>query len=105
MKNLSLFPDAEPHVFDGATYDARLDGERLSTQLARVRELMSDGKWRTLAKIANAVRGSEPAVSARLRDLRKPRHGGWTVDRRRRAPFDSNPGVWEYAVTSRGTTT
>jgi len=40
------------------------------TQLDRVKRLMSDGKWRTLAEIREYAGGTETAVSARLRDLR-----------------------------------
>lgn len=79
--------------FDGTTYDRALDGQRLGTQLERVRALMADGQWRTLAEIAAAVGGSEAGVSARLRDMRKVKFGGADVRGRRR-----EPGLWEYAV-------
>lgn len=72
----------EPH-FDGATYEPGADHARLTGQLARVLDLMRDGKWRTLGQIAEAVQGSEAGVSARLRDLRKPRFGAYMVDRER----------------------
>lgn len=87
----SLFPDLyrapsakplEPH-FDGETYEPEEDHARLTGQLARVLDLMKDGRWRTLAEIAKAVDGSEAGVSARLRDLRKPRFGGYVVERER----------------------
>lgn len=71
------------HLFDGDTIEPDIDNDRLSTQLERVRELMSDGQWRTLAEIASVVGGTEAAVSARLRDLRKERFGSLKVDRRR----------------------
>lgn len=47
------------------------DTARLATQLLRVRELMADGRWWTLAHLALAVGASEAGVSARIRDLRK----------------------------------
>ena len=81
--------------FDGHTYDASLDAERLSGQLLRVWSLMRDGKWRTLAEIAEAVGGSEAGVSARLRDLRKPRYGAMTVERRR---SELHNGLWLYRL-------
>lgn len=81
--------------FDGETFDASRDGARLSSQLERVQVLMTDGRWRTLASIAAAVGGSEPAVSARLRDLRKPRFGGLLVERRY-----VGEGLWEYRVAA-----
>lgn len=50
-------------------------------QLTRVRTLMADGRWRTLREISRRVRAPEQSVSARLRDLRKPRHGRYIVAR------------------------
>lgn len=88
MNQMSLIP-----VFDGATFDPTLDQERLSTQLSRVRKLMADGRWRTLGAIQREAGGSEAGISARLRDLRKPRNGGLNVERRR-----VEGGLWEYRV-------
>lgn len=82
--------------FDGATYDANRDGERLGGQLNAVYRLMHDGRWRTLAEIAKHVDGSEPGVSARLRDLRKSRFGSHEVERE----FVAN-GVWKYRLIVR----
>jgi len=69
--------------FSGSTYCPTTDAPRLSRQLDRVRDMMSDGQWRTLAQIATATGCSEASASARLRDLRKARFGGHTVERRR----------------------
>lgn len=85
-------------TFGGSTFDPVMDGPRLGTQLRRVFDLMADGNWRTLADIANVVPGKETALSARLRDLRRPEHGGHTVEHRR---VDGMPGVWEYRVIVR----
>lgn len=81
------------HLFDGETFDKTLDGPRLNRQLDRVFALMSDGKYRTLREIAEAVGGSEAGVSARLRDLKKPRFGSYRVGRVRQAS-----GVHYYKV-------
>ena len=80
-------------LFDGATFDPAQDAERLTSQLERVRDLMLDGRWRTLKQITRAVRGSEAGVSARLRDLRKSRFGGFTVNHQH-----LGGGVWVYQV-------
>lgn len=85
--------------FDGATYDAEIDGARLGSQLERVRDLMLDGTWRTIPEIRNAVRRpdelmSEASISARLRDLRKEKFGGYVVEHRR----VRESGLWEYRV-------
>lgn len=84
----------KPQAFAGETFDAEHDQSRLTRQLDRVRALMSDGSWRTLGEIAAVVPGSETALSARLRDIRK---SGLTVDRRRRG--DAKRGLHEYRVT------
>jgi hypothetical protein len=67
--------------FDGATYEHPRDGARLGDQMLAVLSVMSDGNWRTLADIASETNAPEASVSARLRDLRKPRFGGYTVNR------------------------
>ncbi len=80
--------------FGGSTYREARDGERLRGLLLRVYSAMSDGQWHTLSELAQKCGGSEASVSARLRDLRKPRFGGYTVDRRR-----VSGGLFEYRVT------
>ncbi len=67
--------------FDGATYDHGRDSSRLGDQMAAVFDLMKDGQPRTLAQISSIVSAPEASVSARLRDLRKPRFGGYQIDR------------------------
>jgi hypothetical protein len=78
---------------DGATYDHQRDGQRLQKQHERVLALMLDSKWRTLADIAKETNAPEASVSARLRDLRKPKFGGYKVERR-----CVGWGLWEYRV-------
>jgi hypothetical protein len=66
---------------------------RLTTQLLAVRELMLDGRWRTLDTISR-VTGAPPAsVSAQLRHLRKPRFGRYHVEKRH-----VGRGLYEYRV-------
>lgn len=50
----------------------------------RVYNLMKDGRWRSLEDIQAKVGGTLPSVSARLRDLRKEKYGGHTVESRRK---------------------
>lgn len=84
-----------PH-FDGETYEPAKDHERLTGQLGRVRTVMLDHVWRTLAEI-EAVTGDPPAsISARLRDLRKTKFGGYTIQRRRRG--EDTSGLFEYCL-------
>ena len=79
--------------FDGITYVASRDHARLSGQLAKVRSILADRQWHTLAEIAKAVGGSEAGVSARCRDLRKTRFGGHLIERK----HFSNV-LWQYRL-------
>jgi hypothetical protein len=94
--------------FDGQTYDPEEDHERLTGQLLRVYEAMTDGHWRTLEdvaariRIATGHRDTPAAISARIRDLRKARFGAYPV-RSRRAALRGG-GLWEYRIEGqRGT--
>lgn len=91
-----------PGEFQGETYDARLDRDRLTGQLLLVWNIMSDGRWRTLYEIQQATRATLPAISARLRDLRKERFGSYTVERRQRGALR---GLYEYRVGPKGSGT
>jgi len=55
-------------------------------QRLAVLEVMADGRYRTLFELDAELRRRgylylTTSISARLRDLRKPRFGGWTVER------------------------
>jgi len=80
-------------LFDGETYLKERDGERMASQLERVRALMSDGHWRDLETIRIRCGGTTASVSARIRDLRKTRFGACNVERRHVAE-----GWWEYRL-------
>lgn len=72
--------------FDGATYVPERDHDRLASLLVRVRHFMlwADGEWMTPKQIMDAVNHWDWAsISARLRDLRKPKFGGYDVQRKR----------------------
>lgn len=79
--------------FDGSTFEMKRDGARLNAQLKRVRDLMLDGIWRTLEEISIATGYPEASISARLRDLRKEKFGGYQVNRR-----NMGKGTWVYQV-------
>ena len=85
MRQPDLFPvisECGALRFDGQTV-APDDVPRLSSQLLAVKTLMLDGRARTLKEIAHATGASEAGASARLRDLRKSRFGGYVVERTR----------------------
>lgn len=84
------------------------------TQLEIIRDVMLTssraGLWLTLGEIAEQTQFGEASISAQLRHLRKPRHGSYIVEKRRRtengrAPEDpggvSSAGFWEYQVLPR----
>jgi|WetSurMetagenome_2_1015567.scaffolds.fasta_scaffold306846_3 hypothetical protein len=79
--------------FGGTTYERELDHDRLQTQLRRVREIMLDGRWWTLAELESHLGYPQASVSARIRDLRKEKFGGFEVARRR-----ITGGLFEYRV-------
>lgn len=82
--------------FDGETYEPEHDKMRLHGQILRVWHAMIGGTWQTLDEIAKKTGDQHQSISARLRDLRKERFGGWTVLRRRRG--DPKSGLFEYKV-------
>jgi len=75
------------------------DKPRLNTQREDVRRLMLDGEFRTLADIEAATGHPQASISARLRDLRRPEYGGYTVNRIHKAEAC---GTWYYQVIEPG---
>ena len=88
---------SEHYEFDGETFAPALDQKRLTGQLERVFTAMSDGQWHSLDWLAVQANGTEASVSARLRDLRKLRHGSRVIDRRR----VGTTGLFQYQMTVR----
>jgi hypothetical protein len=101
MTRLGLF-DAEierqygkvEYQFDGETIEAARDNGRLTVQLNEVRRICSNEQWWTLAELARATGYPEASISARLRDLRKPKFGRWNVERQY-----VERGLFRYRVT------
>lgn len=79
---------------DAPTYQPDLDFSRLSRQIDRIKALMLDGAPRTIQEITRIVGGSETGNSGLVRDLRKPRNGGFIIKSARRG--DPRSGLWEY---------
>lgn len=80
-------------TFGGNTFDQAQDGKRLTGQLGRVFAVMRDGDWHTLAELAQKCGGSEAAISARIRDFRKPQFGAMEVITER-----VRGGLWRYRM-------
>lgn len=92
----ALRPILDAARFNGPEYSPEHDKARLSDQHIRIRELMLDGRWRSLAEIAALTGDPQSSVSAQLRHLRKERFGSYVVDRRKRG--DRKRGLFEYQV-------
>jgi hypothetical protein len=94
-------PEAQPPThgrrFDGETYSHELDGIRLKGQLLRVFNVLKDGYWVSLEDIARLANAPGASVSARLRDLRKEKFGGYTVHRK-----NKGGGLWVYRLEMPG---
>ncbi len=75
------------------------DAARIASNTVRVHYLMTHplGQWWTLSDLHESVGGSESAPSARVRDLRKVKFGGFIVERRR-----LESGVSEYRAIRPG---
>lgn len=80
---------------DGETFNRARDGKRLNAQMQRVfNELTArDGEWCTLRSLSYFTGDPEASISARIRDLRKPKFGGYTVQREYVAR-----GLWRYRL-------
>lgn len=89
----------------GPAYDRAHDGERVDTQMLRVRDfLLESGEWLTLSEICAGLevqwecRFPESSISAQLRHLRKKQFGGYHVDKRRRG--GPGQGLFEYRLSA-----
>lgn len=80
-------------LFDGETYDSKRDQQRLSGQLHAVSMILSDYRWHTLGEISRRLNVPEASISARIRDLRKPRFGGHLIEREH-----VDNGLWKYRM-------
>lgn len=60
--------------------------------------LQADREWRTLAQLAGVTGISESSLSAQLRNLRKVKHGGHVVEKRRLNGGNGLYRVYEYRL-------
>lgn len=81
---------------DGITFEKEHDRKRLDRHRDLIFKFMSDGLWHTPASICEALGTDWASSGARLRDLRKPKFGGWDVQRKRSGDPDS--GCWIYRM-------
>ena len=69
-------------IFDGSDYVHERDSKRLGTQLEQIRDFMEGREYLTLQEISDATGHPHASVSAQLRNLRKQRFGGRTIDKK-----------------------
>lgn len=85
--------------FDGETYEPSRDKARLTGQLKAVYNVMSDGEWRSLIQISQLAGIKlnkyvpDSSASARLRDLRKDKFGGYEIERK-----SMGNGIFHYRM-------
>jgi len=100
---LPLFEYTPPVIMgdrDGETFDGSRDRIRLDTAMGRIFNFMQDAKWHTLAELAEVGVCSESCASARIRDLRKPKFGGFHVSR-----SHCGNGLWKYRLAGKAEVT
>lgn len=85
-----------PLDFDGPGLTAA-DRVRLTGQFARVFRVMESGLWLALDEIEAETGDPQASISARLRDFRKTKFGGHTVERKRATWVGG--GTWVYRLT------
>jgi hypothetical protein len=67
------------------------------TLLAVMRLAAGYEQWLALAELAEKTKFPPASISAQLRHLRKPKFGGWVVEKRRRE-WVTDELVWEYRL-------
>lgn len=78
--------------FNGSDYTQQ-DDDRLRGQQLRVWNAVKDGQFRSLGDIAAKTGDPEASISAQLRHLRKPRFGGFVVEKKH-----MGNGLFHYRV-------
>lgn len=94
MHQLDLLAYMPPVIMgerDGASFDRERDLARLDNAMGRIYNHMQDGKWYTLAELAEVGQCSEACASARCRDMRKSKFGGFQINK-----SHCGNGLWKY---------
>jgi len=68
-------------------------GPKAKTRREIIFEIMSDGKWRTLKSIREQTIYLDSSISSQLRDFRKDKFGGHTLEKRHLGDM-----LWEYKL-------
>jgi hypothetical protein len=86
--------------FKGLSKVIECNGVKLKGLLADIFDFMMDKRWHTLNEISMATNISIPSASARLRDLRKVKHGSHLVIKRYLT--GDYKKIYEYKLINRG---
>jgi hypothetical protein len=100
MTMSDLPPQPIGDCFHGSDYEPAKDRKRLTGQILRILDLMSDQQWRTVDEIEQITGFPGTSISAQLRNLRKEEGGAYTVPKRRRGGDTS--ALWEYRLGTPG---
>jgi len=86
-------------MFDGKTYRAGYDYERLANALQKVLWIMLDGEWHSLDELRRRVSSS---ADSRLRDLRKQKFGAFEIQAARAPQINmtGDNGTYYYRISS-----
>lgn len=96
MSEVTLFPIGPTFGGPGVTAE---DAIRLTGQVGKIYERLSDLKYHSLADLAAYAGASEAGASARIRDLRKAQWGHHTIVRRR---VVGERARYEYRLVPKG---
>lgn len=87
------------------TLNRNRDGARLWSQFQAVKTAMGNNQWWTIDQLETelmhkyGIRATPTGISARIRDLRKEKFGGYRVDNR-----NVSGGLWEYRLVEQAST-
>lgn len=89
-----------PVRFDSGVELRETDHVRLGAQIRRVLTVLQEGGWWSVPAIGYAiylrfdVNDPQPSISAQIRNLRKAKHGGYQIERRR----DPDVPLYEFRL-------
>lgn len=72
----------------------------LLEQKHRIRKIVLKGGWHTLKELSRLTGDSETSISAQLRHMKKPKHGGYVLERK--AVHDRSDGLYKYRIMPPG---
>jgi len=82
---------------DGHTYSHDEDYLRLNRQAKRVFDAIAGGGWHGRGRLERKTGDNWASISARLRDFRKAKFGGWLIMRKR----SEIPGLFVYRLAGK----